>query len=166
MSAGRDHLARIRRVSRPPGHGINASSSLSLYDVREASSKMRDHAVNHAAFVGSRPPPYYQTSNVFDCQEQQHGQTQHREMSAWNRYHCKAVAALCEGLPAITVLACAWWSLSLGIERLKELFISALFWEAEFCDFGGGGGGGGGGGRGRSGWGKLIAGTIHPRTRS
>ncbi|CAE7258260.1 unnamed protein product [Symbiodinium natans] len=44
--------------------------------------------------------------------EQQHGQTQHREMSAWNRYHCKAVAALCEGLPAITVLACAWWSLN------------------------------------------------------
>ena len=62
------------------------------------------------------------------CQEQQNGQPQHRESSAWNRYHCKvpalhgepcaasqrlsqAVAALCEGLPAITVLACAWWSL-------------------------------------------------------
>ncbi|CAE7253628.1 unnamed protein product, partial [Symbiodinium sp. KB8] len=50
-----------------------------------------------------------------DRQErQQHGQShQHRETSAWNRYHCKAVAALCEGLPAITVLACAWWSLFL-----------------------------------------------------
>eukprot|EP00439_Symbiodinium_sp_Y106_P076381 s224_g15.t1 len=49
---------------------------------------------------------------------QQHGQShQHRETSAWNRYHCKAVAALCEGLPAITVLACAWWSLNYPPEK-------------------------------------------------
>ncbi|CAJ1337332.1 unnamed protein product [Effrenium voratum] len=47
-----------------------------------------------------------------DRQEHQQGHPQQRESFAWNRYHCKAVAALCEGLPALTVIVCSWWSLN------------------------------------------------------
>ncbi|CAK8991117.1 unnamed protein product [Durusdinium trenchii] len=32
--------------------------------------------------------------------------------NGWNRFHCKAICALCEGLPAITVITCAWCSVN------------------------------------------------------
>lgn len=52
------------------------------------------------------------------------------EKSSWNRFHCKAVAALCEGLPAITVITCAWCSLGYPVD--DPLMLPTWSYERDF----------------------------------